>query len=152
MKTIIIFITTILFSIHGFGQIIFTGFIVNENNKKLTNLEIKIYEDNSLIFSEITARKFSYNLWLNKYYTIEISKKGYYTKRIAVSTLASRYDVDPYECNIELIKKRDGLDESWFDFPAAIIEYKQQEGGFSHNTYYSETYKEEQKLVINEEK
>src|SRR5690606_40779552 len=112
MKTIITFLAAFLITINGFGQIEFRGYIVNEKGKKLNNVEIKLYEDNSLIHSDYIANKFAYNLWINKYYTIELSKEGYLTKRIVFSTLASVYYADPFECDIELIKKSDDIDDS----------------------------------------
>ena len=97
MKTIITFLAATFIAINGFGQVEFKGYIVNEKGKKLNNVEIKLFEENSLIHSDFVTNKFTYNLWINKYFTIELSKKGYFTKRIVFSTLASVYYADPFE-------------------------------------------------------
>ena len=133
MQTIITFLAATFIAINGFGQVEFKGYIVNEKGKKLNNVEIKLFEENSLIHSDFITNKFAYNLWINKYYTIELSKEGYFTKRIVFSTLASVYYADPFECDIELIKKSGDIDDSDFDFPVAIVEYKQYQGGFHYN-------------------
>lgn len=133
MKTIATFLFAFCFAGSLFAQPLLKGIIVNENNKKLSNVEINLFEENSLIYTEFISKKFSYNLSINKYYTIEISKEGYYTKRIVVSTKASQYDVAPFECSIELVKIEEDKDEDMFDFPVAIIEYKPYQGGFHFN-------------------
>lgn len=151
MKTIITFLVVIFIAINGFGQIEFKGYILNEKGKKLNNVEIKLYEENSLIHSDFITNKFAYNLWLNKYYTVELSKEGYFTKRIAISTLASVYDADPFECDIELIKKLDDIDDSNFDFPVAIVEYKQFQGGFHYNIIKNNGFEKREELITQQE-
>lgn len=130
MKTIVTLLFAICFAGNLFAQPLLKGIVVDENNKKLNNVEINLFEENSLIYTEFVSKKFSYNLSINKYYTIEISKEGYYTKRIIISTKASQFDVEPFECSIELVKIEEGNDEDAFDFPVAIIEYKPYQGGF----------------------
>lgn len=152
MKTIITFLAAILIAINGFGQIEFKGYIVNEKGKKLNNVEIKLYEENSLIHSDFITNKFTYNLWLNKYYTVELSKEGYLTKRIVISTLASVYDAEPFECDIELIKKSDDLDGFDFDFPVAIVEYKQYQGGFHYNIIKNNGFEKKEELITKQDK
>ena len=152
MKIIITFLTAILIAINGFSQIEFKGYIVNEKGKKLNNVEIKLYEENSLIHSDFITNKFTYNLWLNKYYTVEISKEGYLTKRIVISTLASVYDAEPFECDIELIKKSDDLDGFDFDFPVAIVEYKQYQGGFHYNIIKNNGFEKKEELITKQDK
>ncbi len=152
MKTIITFLAAILIAINGFSQIEFKGYIVNEKGKKLNNVEIKLYEENSLIHSDFITNKFAYNLWLNKYYTVEISKEGYLTKRIVISTLASVYDAEPFECDIELIKKTDDLDGFDFDFPVAIVEYKQYQGGFHYNIIKNNGFEKKEELITKQDK
>lgn len=151
MKTIITFLAAFLITINGFGQIEFRGYIVNEKGKKLNNVEIKLYEDNSLIHSDYIANKFAYNLWINKYYTIELSKEGYFTKRIVFSTLASVYYADPFECDIELIKKSDDIDDSDFDFPVAIVEYNQYQGDFHYNIIKNNGFEKREELITQQE-
>lgn len=147
MKTIITFLAATLIAINGFGQIEFKGYILNEKGKKLNNVEVKLYEDNSLIYSDFITNKFAFNLWVNRYYTIELSKEGYFTKRIVFSTLASVYYADPFECDIELIKKSDDLDGSDFDFPVAIVEYKQYQGGFHYNIIKNNGFEKREELI-----
>ncbi|HEY9083939.1 MAG TPA: hypothetical protein VIN73_11440 [Vicingaceae bacterium] len=151
MKKIVTFLAVIFITISGFAQVEFKGYIVNEKGKKLNNVEIKLYEDNSLIHSDFFTNKFAFNLWVNRYYTIELSKEGYFTKRIVFSTLASVYYADPFECDIELIKKSDDIDDSDFDFPVAIVEYKQYQGGFHYNIVKNNGIEKEGQLITQQE-
>lgn len=68
-------------------------------------------------------------------------KEGYLPKRIAISTFEGDKGAEPFMFVMELIKKREGVDDSDADFPSAIIEYKKNKGQFNFNVDYSKSVK-----------
>jgi len=138
----------ILSSLLAFSQVNFTGYMVDENNSKMRDVTINLYQENELISSIIWAKKFSYDLKIDKYYTLELVKKGFIPKRIAISTFDGDKGADPFMFVMELLKTREGIDESELDFPSALIEYKKNKGSFSFNVPYSKSIKKEQQLVL----
>ncbi|MDT8411877.1 MAG: hypothetical protein RQ875_05390 [Vicingaceae bacterium] len=80
------------------------------------------------VVSNLSSKKFNINLQNNKHYTLELTKIGYYTKRIIVETNTSKTS-EPYEFKIELVKISDNeINEKEFDFPVAIIKYNEKKG------------------------
>lgn len=144
MKQIILF--TFLFFGSGlvFSQVNFTGYLVDEENNKMRDVTINLYEDNSLVSSDKWAKKFSYDLDLEKYYTLELVKEGFIAKRVAISTFEGDKGAEPFMFVMELLKKREGVDDSDLDFPSALIEYKKSKGSFNFNVPYSKSIKKEQ--------
>jgi hypothetical protein len=131
-------------SVLGFSQVNFTGYLVDEENKRMRDVTINLYEENSLISSTNWGKKFSYDLELEKYYTLELVKEGFIAKKIAISTFEGDKGAEPFMFVMELLKKREGVDDSDLDFPSAIIEYKKNKGSFNFNVAYSKSIKKEQ--------
>lgn len=123
------------------AQVNFSGYMVDEENKSMKDVTINLYEENTLISTVSWAKKFSYDLKLQKYYTLELVKDGYLPKRIAISTFEGDKGAEPFMFVMELIKKREGIDQSDADFPSAIIEYKKNKGQFNFNVDYSKSVK-----------
>lgn len=123
------------------AQVNFSGYMVDEENKNMKDVTINLYEENNLISSVSWAKKFSYDLKLQSYYTLELVKDGYLPKRIAISTFEGDKGAEPFMFVMELIKKREGVDNSDADFPSAIIEYKKNKGQFNFNVDYSKSVK-----------
>ena len=132
-----------------FSQVNFIGYLVDEENNKMRDVTINLYEDNNLVSSDKWAKKFSYDLELEKYYTLELIKEGFIPKRVAISTFEGDKGADPFMFVMELLKKREGVDESDLDFPSALIEYKKSKGSFNFNVPYSKSIKKEQSEVLN---
>lgn len=123
------------------AQVNFSGYMVDEENKNMKDVTINLYEENNLISTVSWAKKFSYDLKLQKYYTLELVKEGYLPKRIAISTFEGDKGAEPFMFVMELIKKHEGVDDSDADFPSAIIEYKKNKGQFNFNVDYSKSVK-----------
>lgn len=149
MKRAILIFSMMFSSFIAFAQVNFTGYLVDETNGKMKDVTINLYEENTLISSETWAKKFSYDLKMDKYYTLELTKEGYIPKRIAISTFDGDKGAEPFMFVMELLKTREGVDESELDFPSALIEYKKNKGAFSFNVPYSKSIKKEQELVLN---
>lgn len=139
-------ILVILFSnLYLFGQIDLVAHIVDENNSKLKDIQVNIYDGNQLILSEKASKKFDFDLLANKHYTIELSKAGYYTKRIIVETnTGTLKPSEPFEFKIELIKNNPEIKENTFDFPVAVIKYKEKKGFYFISI---KNYDEEKTLI-----
>lgn len=149
MKQIILFSILLFESLVLFSQVNFTGYLVDEDNNKMRDVIINLYEENNLISSTKWAKKFSYDLTLDKYYTLELVKEGFISKKIAISTFEGDKGAEPFMFVMELLKKREGVDESDLDFPSALIEYKKNKGSFNFNVPYSKSIKKEQEQVLN---
>lgn len=122
----------LLFSnIYLFGQIEFISHFVDEKNEKLKDIQVVIYDGNEVILNEKSSKKISFNLLPNKYFTLELSKEGYYTKRIMIETHAGKTQPPQnFEFKIELVKISIESQEKDSDFPVGIIKYAKNKGGF----------------------
>jgi hypothetical protein len=114
--------------------------------KPLDGVNAKLYKENDeMEMVEVTSvshhsHDFFFNLAKNSYYTIEISKPGYITRMISISTkLPQGVKVDPifeYEIELEMHKERQGVDDYYLDFPIALIDYDPVKDVFvSHGKY-----------------
>ena len=151
MKNIFVVLAFILFITNVNSQVNFSGYMVDEENKSMRDVTINLYEENVLISTVSWAKKFSYDLKLQKYYTLELVKDGFMPKRIAISTFEGDKGAEPFMFVMELVKKRKGVDDSDMDFPSALIEYKKNKGEFNFNVDYSKSIKKEQDEVLKEE-
>lgn len=150
MKKIAILSLALVQSLLVLGQIEFTGYLTDQNNKKLKQVTIKLYDENEIISSNLVNNKFNYTLSANKHYTLEIEKDGFFVKRIAISTVDAQNTSEPFSFIVEMIEKNDTTDDSASDFPSAIIEYKKSKKAFDFNTTYAKSVKKEQAGVLEE--
>ena len=151
MKRFLFFAYLVIFPMLIFSQVNFTGYLVDEENDRMRDVTINLYEENNLVSTQKWAKRFSYDLELEKYYTLELIKEGFIPKRVAISTFEGDKGADPFMFVMELLKKREGVDESDLDFPSALIEYKKSKGSFNFNVPYSKSIKKEQSEVLNVE-
>jgi hypothetical protein len=114
--------------------------------KPLDGVNAKLYKENDeMEMVEVTSvshhsHDFFFNLVKNSYYTIEISKPGYISRMISISTkLPPGVKVDPifeYEIELEMHKERQVADDYYLDFPIALIDYDPVKDVFvSHGKY-----------------
>jgi hypothetical protein len=129
----------------SFSQVLFTGYLVNEDNAKMKDVTVSLYSGNEKISSEKWSKKFDYNLELQKYYTLELQKEGYLAKRIAISTFEGDKGAEPFMFVMELVEAKEGREGD--DFPSALIKYEKDEGSFNFDVKYSKSVKKEQKLA-----
>ena len=140
----------ILSSLFGFSQVNFSGYLVDETDKSMKDVTINLYEGNNLISTTKWTKKFTYDLKLPSYYTLELVKDEYIPKRIAISTFEGDKGAEPFMFVMELIRKRQGVDDSELDFPSAIIEYKKGKGEFNFNSDYSRNIKREHEAALHQ--
>lgn len=126
--------------------------ITIEKNIPIDGVVVKLYKENEeLHWEEITSvvyheHSFSFNLIRNTYYTVEVSKKGYVTRSIGISTALPDNviigDVKfTFEFELELFKEKQNVDDYYLDFPVALIKYNETNQVFEYDTKYTKHIK-----------
>jgi hypothetical protein len=109
---------------------------------------IRLYKENEeLQWDEITSvsyhdHDFAFDLLLNSYYTIEVSKPGFVSRSIVILTTIpdSKQNFDDkyhFQFIVELFKEKDGVDDFYLDFPVALIKYNKKNDQFEMNLNYT---------------
>ncbi len=112
----------------------------------IDGVNAKLYKENmEMEMVEVTSvshhsHDFFFNLDKNSYYTIEVSKPGYITRMISISTnLPPDVRIDPifeYQIELEMHEEKEVLDDYYLDFPIALIDYDPVKDVFvSHGKY-----------------
>jgi hypothetical protein len=158
MKTIFTLFTLLYFSLNSFAQdeyfASFTALIYDENGKKVKNASIKIYKENEVLVDAQTKKngKVTFEIALGAYYTLEISKDGYITKRIAIKAYDKYakpiYDALPFKFATELIKLKKNVNLDDLEFPVAILEYDASKDEFEFVRSYTQQMKAVQKEIV----
>ena len=153
MKSIVPLIISLVITTGLFAQtkntVSFTGYLIDTQDKKIKDVTVVVYDGNEkLVTTKTKANKFTTDLHLNKYYTIEFVKDGYVSKRIGISTLADTDDIEPFMFLMEMIEEVEGIDTSVLDFPSALIEYRKGKGRFDFVVDYTRQMKEEQENIL----
>jgi len=111
---------------------------------ELAGLTVHLYDHNTLVQTISPNKKGSFKARLerNKYYTLEFSMPGYYSKRIAFSTYVaddivneSVFKFDVYMIANDELK---GVDASTLDFPVALVSYDKKARELSYDKRYTE--------------
>ncbi len=142
----------LLFSATIFSQVTFTGYLVDAGDKKLRDVEVNLYKGNEKLSTKKWTKKFDYNLELETYYTLELVKVGFISKRIAISTFEGDKGAEPFLFVMELVAKEDGVEGMDQDYPSALIEYKKNEGTFNFDVNYAKNLKKEEKEAAKKKK
>lgn len=155
---VFIFQTTFLFSQHGSKkandstvclQVI--GLAI-EKNVPINGVIVKLYKENEeLQWEEITSvvyheHSFSFDLNRNCYYTVEVSKAGYVTRSIGISTeLPDNVIIAgvkfTFEFDLELFKEKNNVDKYYLDFPVALIKFNESNQVFEYDSNYTKHIK-----------
>ncbi len=126
--------------------------IALEKNIPIDGVVVKLYKENEeLHWEEITSvvyheHSFSFDLNKNTYYTVEVSKKGYVTRSIGISTALPNNviigDVKfTFEFELELFKEKQNVDDYYLDFPVALIKYNETSQVFEYDSKYTKHIK-----------
>lgn len=118
------------------------GRIVDDEDY-LSRYEVFIYEENTCIDSLIIKKsyQFFYSLALNRNFTVEVRKKGYFPKRITISTHVPHEGFESvYSLKFDLcmVKKEADIKDYYLDFPSAIILYNSVNKKFESKAEYQE--------------
>lgn len=113
---------------------------------------VKLYKENEeLQWEEITnvvyhEHSFSFNLNRNAYYTVEVSKPGYTSRSVGISTtLPDNIIIGGvkfiFEFEVELFKEKKNIDDYYLDFPVALIKYNETTQVFEYDSKYTKHIK-----------
>ena len=132
----------------GITKIIFTqtpGLVVTgevkEGKSRLNDAVIKVFKNGTAINEETSSNgKYSFLLDYDANYTIEYSKNGYITKRVAFNTSNVSEEEKLYEWDfptvVSLFKRIEGVDYSILDKPIGKVYFEPGEG-FIHDEQYT---------------
>lgn len=106
---------------------------------------VELWEGNKVVESFETKKngKFKFSLQNGQIYTIQLTKEGFYTKRISVDTrlpkdVEDSYDFE-FDINIDaLADKR--YDEAVAEYPSALIAYDPRKDAFFFDKNYTKAY------------
>jgi len=118
---------------------------VLDGRTKVEGATIRLYKENDLLETYQTEKngKFKMELDLGAYYTLEVEKDGFITKRIGINTISSvdykRMDYLPYGVDIFITSEvaYTGVNIDVLDFPFAIVSYDHQDRMFVHDENYT---------------
>jgi len=123
------------------------GSALDENGFPLSGIEIILLKDNEelvkqMVYSDEDAQNMIfYGLTRNAHYSIVISKEGYVSRLISISTdlpddVKIRKNIFVFEFEVSLYAVSDTDNNYYLDFPIAIISYDPASDGFvNHNQY-----------------
>jgi hypothetical protein len=120
--------------------------IALSNKIALDGVNVRLFMENEeMELMEVTSvehhdHSFSFKLQRDSYYTIEISKPGYFTRTVSISTkLPKEVNHKPifvFEFEVDMPKQTTVVDDYYLDFPIALIDYDAKKGVFvSHGKY-----------------
>jgi hypothetical protein len=107
----IVFVIFIFISSLSFSQISFTGYLVDSNHEKLKDVEVNLYQGDEKISTKKWSKRFDYTLELEKYYTLELVKEGFVSKKIAISTFESEKKLESFLFVMELAENKNSINE-----------------------------------------
>lgn len=120
--------------------------IALSNKIPLDGVNVRLFMENEeMELIEVTSvehhdHSFTLKLQKNSYYTIEISKPGYLTRLVSISTnLPKEVKIKPiftFEFEVDMPKEQTVADDYYLDFPIALIDFDSKKGVFvSHGKY-----------------
>ena len=137
---------------HAADQLLVLGRILQEG-KKSEGATVTIYNGNEVYRTITTPKsgKYAIKLPLGFYFTMEIKKDGYLTKRLVFDTRTEqRIDMlDDFICDVDLLNLEwfGGMDIGNLDFPMAIIVY-QGDGFFDFTEEYATAMRQEYEATL----
>lgn len=132
-----------------------------EENKPVDGIQVTLYKENEgLEWDEITSIKdhehrFVFQLQVNSYYTIEVSKDGYVKRVIGISTIlpgngslnGKKYDFD---FEVLMFKEKEAAKNINLDFPVTLIAFDDTTMKFEENATYMKHIKLKSNETLNQ--
>lgn len=122
--------------------------VLDERGERIKGTTVSVYRDNELIQEKFFKRakiKLTLDDWNNDYYTLEVSKDDYVVKRIGFRSAINDNGLEMLLDNrfkffIELEKESKYAKylapEDFTDYPAALVEFDEEQGVFDYNQSY----------------
>ena len=89
---------------------------------------------------------------METYYILEIVKRGFISKRVAISTFEGDKGVEPFLFVMELVAEEEGIEGLDKDYPSVLINYQKDEGVFNFDVEYAKNIKKEVKVAAKKKK
>ncbi len=125
-----------------------------ENGIPVDGVSVKLFKANEeLEYEEISSvpkhdHHFTFDLMGNAYYTIQVSKEGYATRSVGITTNVPETfvisEVNPknsFELEVEIFKLKIGDDDEYVDFPIAMVKFNPKRGKFERDEAYTNKLK-----------
>ena len=130
------------------------GGTITHGENALEDVNLKLFKANKIIDQAVSKKngKFKFTLMSGHIYTIELTKQGYYTKRVAVNTKIPTEVDDTYKFLFDLFldaKEDKVLDKYLIDYPVVLIEYSSKKDEFTFDKDYTKSYSEELEVSKN---
>lgn len=121
---------------------------ISVDDKGLEDCLVELFEGNDVVDSFETKKngKFKFTLYNDLIYTIQLSKKGYYTKRISVNTtLPDDYDdFSKFQFDIGMTSKEEARYDPYLaEYPSALIAFDKKKKEFNYDKKYTKSYFDE---------
>jgi hypothetical protein len=122
--------------------------IISHLDKGLEDALVELFEGNQVVdaFETKSNGKFKFNLLNEKIYTIQITKKEFYTKRISVSTKMPAGMEDSFKFDFDIgmtLKEEASYDPILSEYPSALISFDAKRSEFRYDKDYTKTYFDE---------
>lgn len=163
MRKIIFILSLAILSIEGYSQnanqnFEIKGIITKYNNhpssKKVNDVTIKVYHHNEVIHTYQNDKKGKFNFEIPKdaYITLAFEKENYITKRVLFDTRTTddsyNKDIRPFDLEIVLLQKMEGIDYSELDFPITKIVYVKEFGEYHYAQEYTQGMLKSQEDIL----
>ena len=103
--------------------------------------KVKVFVDGSLdkIYDADKTGKFTFNIDLNKDVVLEVTRQGYYSKKLEFNTNVPIEDVGiwNYKFSVELLPEVDGFDATIMEQPIGKIKFVDKMGDFDYDEAYT---------------
>jgi len=124
------------------------GGVISNAEGSIEGVLAQLYEGNNLVHETETKKngKFKFTLYNDHLYTIQLSQKGYYDKRISVNTkLPAGYnDFNKFEFDIGMTSKEEEKYNPYLsEYPSALISFDTKKKEFVYDKDYTKSYFEE---------
>ena len=130
---------------------------VKSKQKKLNNIEVKVYLNNTLFKHRKlnNTTKFKLNVPLNEIITVEISADDHHSKRFMLDSHVPKNPKQElnylFEMHLFSIKEMEKVNTSLLDFPIGLVAYDNKKG-FIHNKQYTQQMKKEYVRLLEQSK
>lgn len=125
------------------------GYVVDEEGKNLKGCEVTLFRNNDSLetVNSKGSGKFEFILNRNDYYTLEIRQPGFYTKRVAISTLVPGTvdEIQDFDFTIGMVNigSFEGVDTFVLDFPTTKIVFHKTRKEFVYDKEYTSAIRAE---------
>ncbi len=115
---------------------------------KSDKVQVNLYEENKLAEQLVTRKSgdYEFTMLANRFYTIEVIKEGYITKRLSFDTHVPEDfgETSTMEFPIKIFKETKNMAKADFDFPTVLVVYDEKSRHFDYVKSYSRDILKEQ--------